>query len=581
MKSLRPFWLQALGAAVLTTVGYLGFVMARPPEGVIRLTAFFVSVAGLLGGSVLFLGVTIRTTLRRSGCIGPLIRGRSFRVLLLLMIGMCAGCQNAKFHSQRTEIGNLAPADRQRLGEDLLKAALEQSWNEVERLTEQGADPNVVVLPPRLLSPFDRWPARPRESALNMAARFGQTELVRLLLKAGADIEGKTADGGSYTPLMEAVTHRHYETARVLLDHGASASRTSLSGHSVTALAWTCDNEDIIRMFQKLEGVPVWERHIPEARYAPGARSVRPQLIPGTSGAVPLRNLLWTSDSELLVLRDHPRSFSLANIQNGTVVELPGLTKRWENQLAFNAEMLTLSPDRKWLLGFGGTPDNQLWIATTLDGRHQREWPRDTDAEARFAAESKPPVIWLDANRWIELRNRPTNFARIRSVENDTVTTVPLSVPDYLDDHYSTCLTLPDGSSSHPCGSVGIRGSDSNVTHEARLCRLVPDQMQWRMEVEKVTVRNATHPGNFAASPFALSPQRDRIAWLNSFSTSGVRALFVSDVDGNDLHVVYQKIDYQTIMPDTPRAVSWNPTGDALVFWGGDKGDKGLWLIRL
>lgn len=581
MKLPRSFWLQALGAAALTTVGYLGFAMSRPPEGIIRFIAFFVSVAGLLGGSVLLLGVMIRATLRWLGCIRPLIQGRSFRVLLLLMIGMFAGCQNAKFHSQRTEIGTLAPTERQRLGEDLLKAALGQKWDEVERLIEQGGDPNVVVLPARLLSPFDRWPARPRESALNMAARFGQTELVRLLLKAGADIEGKTVEGRDDTPLMEAVAHRHYETARVLLGQGASATRMRLDGHSVTQLAWTCDDEDIIRMFQKLEGVPVWERHLPEARYAAGARTVKPQLIPGTSDAVPLRNLLWTSGSELLVLRDHPRSFSLASIENGTVVELPGLTKRWENQLAFNAEMLTVSPDRKWLLGFGGTPDNQLWIATTLDGRHQREWPRDTDAEARFAAESKPPVIWLDANRWIELRNRPTNFARIRSVENDTVTTVPLSVPDYLGDHQGTYLELPDGSSSHPCGSVGIRGSGSNVTHEARLCRLIPDQTQWRMEVEKVTVRNATHPGNFAGSPFALSPQRDRIAWLNSFSTSGVRALLVSEVDGNDLHVVYQQIDYQTIMPDTPRAVSWNSTGDALVFWGGDKGDKGLWLIRL
>jgi ankyrin repeat protein len=196
------------------------------------------------------------------------IRGRNWRAFLLLMIAILAGCQNSKFHSQRTDIANLAPVERQRLGEDLLKAALEQKWNEVERLIEQGGDPNVVVLPPRLLSPFDRWPARPRESALNMTARFGRTELVRLLLKAGADIEGKTVEGGNDTPLMEAVTHRHYETARVLLGHGASATRGRLDGHSVTQLAWICEDEDIIRMFQKLNGVPVWERHLPEARYA-------------------------------------------------------------------------------------------------------------------------------------------------------------------------------------------------------------------------------------------------------------------------------------------------------------------------
>ena len=513
------------------------------------------------------------------------IRGRNWRAFLLLMVAILAGCQNSKLHSHRTEVGNLAPADWQRLGEDLLKAAHEQSWDEVRRLIKQGADPNMVVLPTRLLSPWaspSNWRTQlPRESALNMAARFGQTELVRLLLKAGADIEGKAIEGGSYTPLMEAVTHRHYETARLLLDHGASPARTSASGHSVTDLAWTCNNEDIIRMFQKLKGLPVWERHVPEARYAPGARSVKPELIPGTSGAVPLRNLLWTSDIQLLVLQANPRSFSLVNIQSGTVTKLPELTKRRENQLAFDEEMLTLSPDRKWLLGFGGTTNEQLWVATTLDGRVQRQWLRDTHAEARIVAERQPPVIWLDAAHWAELRNRPTNFARIRSVENDTVITVPLSVPDYLDDHSGTCLMLPDGSSSHPCGDVGVRWSSSNETYVARMCQLIPDQPEWRMEVEKVTVRNATHPGTFMTSPFALSPQRNRIAWVNYFSTSGCHALLVSDVDGNDLHVVYQKLDYQTILPDTPRTVSWNPTGDALVFWGGDKGNKGLWLVRL
>ncbi|HEX5221897.1 MAG TPA: ankyrin repeat domain-containing protein [Verrucomicrobiae bacterium] len=493
---------------------------------------------------------------------------------------MFAGCQNAKFNSHPAEVGDVAPADRQRLGEDLLKAALEQNWNEVERLTELGGDPNVVVLPPRLTSPFDRWPRRPRASALNMAARFGRTELVQLLLKAGADIEGKTVEGSGDTPLMEAVRHRHYETVRILLDHGASVSRTSLSGHSVTALAWTCGDEDIIRMFQKLNGVPVWERHLPEARYAARARTAKPQLIPGTSGAVPLINLLWTSDTELLVLRENPRSFTLVNIQNGAVTELPELTKCWESQPTFDDEMLTLSPDRKWLLGFGGMPDKQLWIATTLDGRVQRQWPRDTHAEARIIAERQPPVIWLDAARWIELRNRPTNFARIRSVENDTVITVPLSVPDYLGDHSGTCLMLSDGSSSHPCGSVGVRSSGSNETYVARLCRLIPDPTQWRIEVEKVTVRNSTDPGTFMTSPFALSPRRDRIAWLNYFSTSGTRALLISDVDGNDLHVVYQKIDYHTAMPDTPRVVSWSPTGEGLLFWG-YKADKGLWLIKL
>lgn len=89
MKSLRPYWLQALLAAALATLGYLGFVMARPPEGVIRLTAFFVSVAGLLGGSVLFLGATIRATLPRLGC-GDQATARTFKHSV--GVGLSASC---------------------------------------------------------------------------------------------------------------------------------------------------------------------------------------------------------------------------------------------------------------------------------------------------------------------------------------------------------------------------------------------------------------------------------------------------------------------------------------------------------
>src|SRR6185369_12866783 len=96
-------------------------------------------------------------------------KAQDFRAMILLLVAMTTGCQEATVHSHRAEARILAPTERQRLGEDLLKAAQEQEWEEMKRLVEQGADPNVVVLPQRLLSPFENagsWRAlRSRESA--------------------------------------------------------------------------------------------------------------------------------------------------------------------------------------------------------------------------------------------------------------------------------------------------------------------------------------------------------------------------------------------------------------------------------
>ena len=80
-------------------------------------------------------------------------------------------------------------------------------------------------------------------TALIWAARSGQTEMVRLLLGRGADINAITKDG--FTALVHAVSNKHTETAQLLFEHGADPNLTEdgvspalpiAAGHGLTDL---------------------------------------------------------------------------------------------------------------------------------------------------------------------------------------------------------------------------------------------------------------------------------------------------------------------------------------------------------
>jgi len=67
------------------------------------------------------------------------------------------------------------------------------------------------------------------------ATRFGCMECVRLLLKAGADINRPTPDG--VTPLMNAIDNLQYEVANFLLDQGANPHLTDWWGRNALFIA--------------------------------------------------------------------------------------------------------------------------------------------------------------------------------------------------------------------------------------------------------------------------------------------------------------------------------------------------------
>ncbi len=78
-------------------------------------------------------------------------------------------------------------------------------------------------------------------TALVLAAREGDLESAKLLLKAGADVNQTTEYG--WTPLLTATNNRHYELAIHLIEHGADVNKANKGGWTPLYLA--TDNRNI------------------------------------------------------------------------------------------------------------------------------------------------------------------------------------------------------------------------------------------------------------------------------------------------------------------------------------------------
>ena len=86
----------------------------------------------------------------------------------------------------------------------LIEATLAGDLDEVRSRLQAGTDPNLVYH---------------TNTALTYASRDGFTEIARLLIDAGADVNW--IDGEGVTPLILASFKNHVELAELLLDHGA------------------------------------------------------------------------------------------------------------------------------------------------------------------------------------------------------------------------------------------------------------------------------------------------------------------------------------------------------------------------
>lgn len=110
----------------------------------------------------------------------------------------------------------------------------------VKLLLEAGAD--VTAVDPGM-----------KATALHAAAYAGRTEAARLLIEHGIDINKQGPKNG-YTALHDAIWENNVDTARVIIDAGASLALKSHAGQTPLDFARSKHRTEIIAMIEGKSG---------------------------------------------------------------------------------------------------------------------------------------------------------------------------------------------------------------------------------------------------------------------------------------------------------------------------------------
>ena len=143
-----------------------------------------------------------------------------------------------------------------------MAAVLADQTEMVRWLLRQGADPRLkdrdgfspLMLavrdgksgPVAELAPYHR---ESLDSALLLAALVGQTEVIDTLTNYGASVYARMEDGR--TPLMVAAQNGHTESVKLLLDIGASRFSTDGQGRSATDIATMAGHPEIAALIAR------------------------------------------------------------------------------------------------------------------------------------------------------------------------------------------------------------------------------------------------------------------------------------------------------------------------------------------
>ena len=122
-------------------------------------------------------------------------------VIALILPGLGIGLGSCRIFEQQTEIA--APGVVM-AAPPLIEATLAGNVDDVRSQLANGTDPNLIYN---------------TNTALTYAARDGFTEIARLLIDHGADVNW--IDGEGVTPLILASFKDHIELVQLLLAHGA------------------------------------------------------------------------------------------------------------------------------------------------------------------------------------------------------------------------------------------------------------------------------------------------------------------------------------------------------------------------
>jgi uncharacterized protein len=99
-----------------------------------------------------------------------------------------------------------------------------------------------------------RKDTRASPTFMTYAAFHGRTEILQLLLGAGADVN--SADGDMQTPLMQASRRGHVRAVKLLLESGASLNEVSRSGETALTQAREAGHGRVAKLLIKAGATP-------------------------------------------------------------------------------------------------------------------------------------------------------------------------------------------------------------------------------------------------------------------------------------------------------------------------------------
>jgi hypothetical protein len=319
----------------------------------------------------------------------------------------------------------------------------------------------------------------------------------------------------------------------------------------------------------------IWPRQGDSPTFPPATR------ITGTENAIP--NLsFWRSDHELVCFyQNQIGTCRTASFETTTGFSTSSMSSLISNSIIpdFNSiNQIHVSPDGHWILwpGHAGADHHLAWIASTLDGRQQREWPR---RDIRY----NHIFQWTqDSRHWVEIRDKTIeNYgSEVRSAHVKRTCAVIHSV----DTRNET--VLPVNLPIEVCGGLWCLASGQFIVTDGSKHHFYDFNATTHVAREF----SVTIPERTDVNDLALSPRGDRIAWvlttlqptkpdnmLNAIhflfrpTASYAYSLCESDGNGNHFHQLYPEV----AQVDFPNYLHWTPDGKRIGFWY----KKSLWTV--
>jgi len=164
---------------------------------------------------------------------------RKDATLLLLLALSVVGCSKPSTASKNAQAPPPSLEAKDTEGNSaLLRAVNSGDTNEVRRLVDAGADVNSA--------------SNSGVSPLMNAAGMGNKEAVEFLIKNGADVNHRTS--GNYTALMQAALVGQTEIVKVLLDAGADPAVKDAGGRTAMAYAQEQKHDEIAQLLKQKTG---------------------------------------------------------------------------------------------------------------------------------------------------------------------------------------------------------------------------------------------------------------------------------------------------------------------------------------